>query len=80
MPKEKTHYERQQAKIATAQENVNRILTETIITIPQAIKEIQLVTGIRTNRATLHRWIRHGCNGVKLGVVRIGQRHILTSS
>lgn len=73
------YYKQLQNRTAEAEQAVSRILSESVITIPQAIKEIQEVTHIRTNRATLHRWIRHGCRGVKLEVVRLGGRHILTS-
>lgn len=56
----------------------NRILTEDILTIHDARKEIASITGQRPDISTMTRWIHRGVGGTKLDAVRIG-RQLITS-
>ena len=71
--KSKTEQER-------AETVVSRILTENILSLSEARKELQKVTGHRPDNATLWRWITRGVGGVKLEAVRLGGRSIYTST
>ena len=51
---------------------VNRILTEDVLTLSQARKELASITGKRPDKATITRWIHRGCGGVKLDAIRLG--------
>ena len=53
-------------------EVVSRIMTERVLTINQACSELGRVVGKRPHKGTVHRWISHGCCGVKLEAVRVG--------
>lgn len=57
---------------------VSRILTEDILTITDARKEIASITGQRPDLSTMTRWIHRGVGGTKLEAVRIG-RQLITS-
>jgi Protein of unknown function (DUF1580) len=57
---------------------VNRILTEDVLTLSQARKELATITGKRLEKSTLTRWIHRGVGGVKLDAIRLGIQ-ILTS-
>ncbi len=59
---------------ASVEEKVRRVLTEDVLTIPQAQAELQAIAGHRPDRATISRWILKG----RLDAVRIG-RQWLTS-
>jgi hypothetical protein len=54
------------------------VLTEDVITIPQACDEIKATTGHKPDRATVYRWVLNGVEGQRLEAVRVG-RQILTS-
>jgi hypothetical protein len=58
---------------------VQRVLTESPLTIPQAQKEIQAATGVKPDRATFHRWILRGKSGIRLEAVRLGRAWITSS-
>ena len=51
---------------------VSRILTEDVLTLSQARKELMAITGKRPDKATMARWIHRGCGGVKLDAIRLG--------
>lgn len=61
-----------------AKRNVQRVLTEDVITLQDARSELRHFLGRRPDKATLYRWCLRGIKGVKLEHVRIGNR-ILTS-
>jgi hypothetical protein len=61
-----------------ANEMVARVLSESIRTFSQARSEIQQITGQRPDRATILRWHKRGCGGIRLDAARIG-RDYLTS-
>ena len=58
--------------------NVERLLTESVITLEEARSELASVLGKRPDKATLCRWIHRGCYGTKLEAIRLG-RQLLTS-
>ena len=60
------------AKPAEAETAVSRILTEDVLTLSQARKELASITGKRPDKATMARWIHRGCGGVKLDAIRLG--------
>lgn len=60
------------AKSNNAQESVSRILTEDVLTLSQARKELFEITGKRPDKATMTRWIHRGVGGVKLEAIRLG--------
>lgn len=62
-----------------ASETVSRILSEDILSLAQARTELQSLTGIRPDKATMTRWIHRGVGGVKLEAIRLGGRSIFTS-
>ena len=57
-----------------AEQKVNTILSESVLSLAQATDEIGLLTGYRPSRPTLCRWIQQG----KLDSVRLG-RQLFTS-
>jgi hypothetical protein len=59
---------------------VSRVLSEDILSLSQAQKELQAITGQRPDKATIIRWIRKGVGGNKLEGVRLGGRSIFTSA
>ena len=59
---------------------VSRVLSEDILSLSKAQKELQTLTGHRTDKATIIRWIRKGVGGIKLEGVRLGGRSIFTSA
>lgn len=61
-------------------EVVSRILTEDVLSLAQARDELAKLTGIRPDKATMTRWIHRGVGGVKLEAIRLGGRHIFTST
>jgi hypothetical protein len=62
-----------------ASETVSRILSEDVLSLAQARTELQNLTGIRPDKATMTRWIHKGVGGVKLEAIRLGGRSIFTS-
>jgi hypothetical protein len=58
--------------------NVEKLLTEAVITLEEARAELASVLGKRPDKATLCRWIHRGCYGTKLEAIRLG-RQLLTS-
>lgn len=56
----------------------SRILTEDILTINDARREIASITGQRPDLSTMTRWIHRGVGGTKLEAIRIG-RQLITS-
>lgn len=67
-------------KTTDCAEVVSRVLTEDILSLSQAQKELQSLIGTRTDKSTLIRWIRKGVRGAKLDAVRLGGRSLFTSS
>lgn len=62
-------------KITTQVEaTVNRILTEDVLTLTEARRELASVTGKRPDKATMTRWIHRGVGGTKLEAVRLGMQ------
>lgn len=57
-----------------AKETISRILTEDILSLQEARREIQGLTRKRPDKATLARWIHRGCHGTKLEAVRLGNQ------
>lgn len=64
---------------ATAKQAVSRILTEDILSLSEARKELQQLTRKRPDKATLTRWIHRGIGGTKLEAVRLGGTQLFTS-
>jgi hypothetical protein len=54
------------------------VMTEGLITVSEAVQELEAATGKRPHKATVHRWMQRGVDGVKLEAVRIG-RSVFTS-
>ena len=63
-----------------ASQVVSRILSEDVLSLAQARTELANITGDRPDKATLTRWIHRGVGGVKLEAIRLGGRHIYTST
>ncbi|MDV6034398.1 MAG: DUF1580 domain-containing protein [Phycisphaera sp. RhM] len=63
---------------ANVTQNVRQVLTEDVITLQDARRELIPFLGRRPDKATLYRWCLRGVKGTKLEHVRIGNR-ILTS-
>ncbi len=57
---------------------VAQILTEDVITLADARKELAAITGKRPDKATMSRWVHRGVGGVRLEAVRLGVQ-LLTS-
>jgi hypothetical protein len=65
--------------MSTATEKtVSTILTESVLTLQDARREIASVTGHRPDKCTIYRWCLKGVGGIKLEHIRLGDR-ILTS-
>ena len=64
--------------VENTQAVVNRVMTESMLSLAEARKELHEVTGRRPDKATLTRWIHKGVGGVKLEAVRLGYQ-IFTS-
>ncbi len=62
----------------TVENSVSRILTEDVLTLSEAKKELASITGLRPDKATMTRWIHRGVGGIKLEAVRLGVQ-LLTS-
>ena len=60
------------SKTKQAETAVSRILTEDVLTLSHARKELASITGKRPDKATLTRWIHRGCGGTKLDAIRLG--------
>jgi hypothetical protein len=60
----------------TTEETVRRVLSESVLTIPQARIDILNATGIKPDTATICRWILRGRKGVKLEAVKVGNQWI----
>jgi len=69
-----------QTKANKTAEVVSRILTEDVVTLTQARTELENLTGIRPDKATLTRWIHRGVGGIRLEAIRLGGRNIFTST
>ena len=67
-------------KTTDGAEVVSRVLTEDILSLSQAQRELQNLIGTRTDKSTLIRWIKKGVRGAKLEAVRLGGRSIFTSA
>lgn len=65
---------------STANRNgaVRRILTEDVLTLEDARREVTAMVGHRPDKSTIFRWCLRGVGGVKLEHVRLGGR-LLTS-
>ncbi len=57
---------------------VSRILSEEVLTLSDARRELFKVTGRRPDKATMSRWIHRGVGGIKLEAVWLG-RQLFTS-
>lgn len=55
-----------------------RVLSEDVITLQDARRELEGILGRRPDKTTLYRWCLRGVGGVRLEHVRLGNR-ILTS-
>lgn len=65
--------------MATAtSESPTRILSEDVLTLQDARKELTEIIGRRPDKATLYRWCLRGVGGTKLEHCRLGNR-IFTS-
>ncbi|HBJ36632.1 MAG TPA: hypothetical protein DDZ51_18125 [Planctomycetaceae bacterium] len=62
----------------TIQKTVSQILTEDVLTLQDARREIASATGRRPDKCTIYRWCLKGVGGTKLEHIRLGDR-ILTS-
>lgn len=62
----------------STQSVVSRILTEDIVCLTDARKEVASLTGKRPDKATMARWVHRGVGGVKLEAVALG-RQLFTS-
>lgn len=51
---------------------VHRILTEDVVSLKEAQREIEKVMQTRLDRSTIHRWALRGVKNVKLDSVRLG--------
>jgi hypothetical protein len=60
------------------QATVSAILTEDVLTIKDARKEVYEATGWPVDRVTIYRWCLKGVGGIKLDHIKLGDR-ILTS-
>jgi hypothetical protein len=58
----------------TAKKTVSQVLTEDILSLSEARKELQQLTRKRPDKATLTRWIHKGCHGTRLEAVRLGNQ------
>lgn len=57
---------------------VSRILTEDVLTLSDARRELAGITGKRPDKSTMARWIHRGVGGIKLESVALG-RQLFTS-
>ena len=64
--------------MSVAPTNVQRVLSEDVLCLKDARKELALLLGHHPDKTTLYRWCLRGVGGEKLEHVRIGNR-ILTS-
>lgn len=57
-------------------ECVRRVLAEDVLTLAEARAEIARSTGrrCRPDKATMHRWIHRGVDGIRLEAVRLGRQ------
>ena len=53
---------------------VSRILSEEMLTMAEARREIAMLTRRPPDKATLHRWVHRGVGGVRLEAVRLGRQ------
>lgn len=60
------------SKETTSQKVVSQILTEDVLSLSDARKELASITGRRPDKATMARWIHRGVGGTKLEAVRLG--------
>ena len=64
----------------TAAEAVSQILTEDLLTIDQARKELHAISGCRPEKSTVMRWVTRGVGGVRLEAIKMGGRYWYTST
>ena len=57
-----------------AKQLVTRVLSEDVLSIPQAQTELKNVLGTRHDRSVLIRWIQRGVGGIKLDGIRLGRQ------
>jgi ribosome maturation protein Sdo1 len=57
-----------------AEKIVNRVLSEDVLSIAQAQRELKKIINQRIDRSTIIRWIHRGCGGVKLDAVKVGNQ------
>ncbi len=55
-----------------------RILSEDVLTLADAQKELAGILGKRPDKTTLYRWCLRGVGGIKLEHVRIGNRILVS--
>jgi hypothetical protein len=63
----------------TAEQAVQSVLSESVLSLRQAQEELLQSTGIRPDKATIIRWIMKGRQGVKLAAVKVGNQWITSS-
>ncbi|XZE44022.1 DUF1580 domain-containing protein [Pirellulaceae bacterium SH467] len=64
----------------TAEEAVSQILTEDVISLDQAMRQMHAISGYRPEKPTLIRWITRGVGGVRLEAIKMGGRYWYTST
>ncbi len=53
---------------------VSRILSEDMLTMTEARREIAMLTRRRPDKSTMHRWTHRGVGGVRLEAIRLGRQ------
>ena len=61
-----------------SQRSVQQILSEDILTLTEARRELAEVLGYRVDKSTLFRWCSKGVGGVRLAHVRVGNRILVS--
>lgn len=61
---------------SNAETTVSRILSEDVLTISDARRELSQITGKRPDKSSMARWIHRGVGGTRLEAVRIGSQLI----
>lgn len=60
----------------TAEQAVQSVLSESVLSLRQAQEELLQSTGLRPDKATIIRWIMKGRQGAKLDAVKVGNQWI----
>ncbi|MFN7874166.1 MAG: DUF1580 domain-containing protein [Pirellula sp.] len=62
----------------SASDCVHRLLTEDVVSLKEAQRELERVMHTKLDRSTIHRWTLRGVKSVKLDSVRFGGK-VVTS-